>query len=1768
MLAAKTPPSSLRPKAAPEWLPEDGDRLQFVEDGHLEVYRGSKKLCRVRYFEGEGGDLGKAAVQRTQLGLVPGTAESVKGPNYTSMGKPEPGGDSTPVEKGKGKAKAESPQVGTSPKSGDIPPGARWITVHPGGDGSKGVPLLIKPHEDGSASVVAGAGGKLNYLKLDKLRSPEEWKQRAKERKVAREEKERKRRESLSAEEQAGEDQAIAKAKEHHQTERHKNALATAEILQEAGVDAGLEEKHIDALKAPPPPEADEATVKEWQRTSREATKKVQQIQRAYEHKLVTDHEARAAARLGDESLEGLGNDLIQGRDHTAVSGEGEDISQVQQLPDGRWLVRSGNEEPDQVYEKWEQAAKRHASNVAEYDSTNGGDPSQSETFYDPSQWVREPEEQQLPEGFTFNAEVAAKVAQLAAARKEIDKGEKNAFEEIKQGGAFKERGYETFGAGDVAHDALEQLEQNAQTLKDAIANDSLLSLVDQVDPSGLRSHLTFGGYAKLGEIASDVLKQNTVDRTLIDTLGHNEGAKLLAYQIKQSLSPSEYDRVVAAQALHHAEFSRQLTADTLEQAEPIVAQLREVHTRMMQLEQEKEQGAGGDQGSLFGGDTEPTEPGDYTPQQQIELDNLTYQSQQLHAAAQKLLGGAIGQLQASAAMTAALEAQPRSLVFAPKKAVQDAGELVPSQWGDRPSDFDGRPSAFDAFQLSPEDFSVGDGPDGQLVTVNESGLQKILEQSYNPEDKAAYDRAIAIKRGDHDEDDFTPKGFAYRPKHTFSDPKTEAEQFDTSLSLKPEMDDQQVEGAVLQYLGARVANGENPLTVRRDLFAPGTYQALGLDEDGSRRIREAVDRLDRGLFSGRRVSDADVRRHYQELGDREAARQRKSRKTDDQEALHSQKLDKESAIEAAHRTLAATPMARAAMKPWHEMSSQERRYLREYAITEILGEALEPPSQSEGDSTPVEQATEPVMAMGSLFGGPTLTLDQQKAVDALQQQREQLRAQYDGYKISKEALDEGIAALNAKQAKIEAGEMDATAVTGGGDGPTQWQRFSKLMGGDARAYEAVRDKLKGQFLSRFASAYGAISGKPILQGSQELAHIDRLAGAMLPEDQRQEWFDYLRSRQQSDIAKVRARAGGKFAVETEDLLAKYQEIKGGGNQLALLSTEQESSGADSAQWQRATLGESAEKDLQEALSEVVPNFEQVSSAVNIIPEVRWSGGFAAHQRGLKFLQAQKKIGIHFSAGAGKSAMMLGAFSHLHSEGAAKKMWVCVPSAIVGQFVGEAATFLEPGKYNYNGNLGWSREQRLEALTGQDNHIHVTTRESMANDLLHLVQKHTGISPDDFQDTDARTEDDRRELMGKALRAEGIDPKDLVFAVDEAHDIARRKGVAASKRSLALDALAYHSGHYVHATGTPLKNDLSEIHDFLCKVAPDKYKREDQAKFLRQYGQDSEASRRALQRVLAPHTYAVAVKPEAKGGGELNMKHNKPRIPLTEHQATERSRILEDYETVRAWYGRELKTVLGKIRESGEARLPTREDFAHAWDDPAVRDAVSRLASPETQGAMSEDQRRAAIGGQVMASGAMKGTAMNRLYHRTPYEHNAKAQHLVNTVAQKVAGGKPSVVFSASSQAAEMLRDEMGKKGLRVGYIHGGLSAEQKSAERLKFSPAKGGGEPEYDVLLCTDAAQTGLNLQRGKYLAHFDVPLTQKAWDQRSARIYRRGQTEDVEVDTLLCDSPEEEIALARMDRKGGTSRVFQGHSATLGHAEVLDDTGLAGAIAQLRAA
>lgn len=1559
--------------------------------------------------------------------------------------------DGTVVRGSKDKEPAPPRQTSHSHK---YPPGSRWITVHPHGDDSKGIPVLIMPNSDGSATVIGGAGGKLNYLHLSRLRSPAEWQEAAKRRRQAKKEQEA----QQSEEEKA----AAAHHQQQQQTFKQQNALETLRLLESHGIAHGLSAAHLAALEgAPLPPDQDR------QKLANEAVRQAKQIQQAYEHKLITDHEARAAAFLGDDPLGDIGNALIENRPHVAIDAEGNTLSSLQPLGDGRWLVRSPDPDaPDQVFSRWEEAAKAH---VAVVQAAEQGDRSQPDSFYNPKQWVRTPPEAQLPEGFTFKTEIAAQIAKLAMARKQVEKGKVMATTPPWAAG------FDVSVQELTDQQVLEQLDAAAETLSHALNNNEFLRLADGLDAQRLGEQVKIGGFAQLSELASDLLKTEGLPRPLVLALGHNEAAKVLAYRLRQAKPPETVQRIREQLEVMHAKNSVAETRAVQERVRPQLALLKQINDRLAEL------------AALENPTTEEL----------LEINNLSLDAQELQAAIEKDVGLALGRYQAEAALIAALQGEANTLRFVGDGQIQSLADLVPTIWGKDEDVADtGDRDLFGEYNLAPEDFRLEEWDGRRVVTILPSGVAKLAEV-INLENADLYEQTQAIKRGAQDDPHWLPAGFAYRPLATFGDAQDLATDFEIRPAITPELGDDGILRALAAYAGQRVAIGDNPLQVRQDLLSPDLYlNVLGLDEQTAARALTIANQLDQQVVSSVRASDRAVIEGYRALA---------AEVTSDRphgENLQTQTLVPEIAVEAAHRTLASMPLIRAALKPMDQLTRKERQFLREYAVTEILGESLERKTRVR---EPEEE--DPVIQV-DLFGNPSPAESQREAA---------------------------------------APEFD------------QWQKFSRLMGGDRRAYETVRDVLQGQFLEKFAAAYRAIAGVPLLVGQQPYANVERLLLAQLSPEQREEMLSWLRSRTQSDYARVRSRTQGRFATELDgEWLDRYLAIKGDNRQLSLLSSQSQQA-PTTVRWQRPTLGDRAQAQLAQLLPTVLQSFEQIQAPVNLYPDEDWGANTAnvAKQRAIKLLKRRKRMGFHFGAGSGKTSLMLGAFTELHHAGQVKRAIIAVPSAILGQFAGEMATFLEPGRYRTAVNLNWSPEQRLAALKDPNLHIYVTTRDSLTRDLQDLVQRHLQISAEDFA---VASEMERREWVKEALQKEGIDPSGFLFAVDEAHDIARRRGVTPSTRSLVLDALAYHTPYYIHSTGTPFKNDLSEIFDFLQKVDPERF--QDRAAFMAQYGANTRATRRSLQRLLAPYTYTVALRPTVKdAAGDrrvLKMQRQQPQLPISALQAQQRQFILRNYNTIREFYSRRMGEIMAELRLGQRLSGPRPEDFADAWDDPAVRQAIEAIAPPSWQ-QKSPAEKQAAIGGQVMGCAMLRRTALWRLYHLAPYEHNPKAQWAVQTAKDLVAQGRPCVIFTASQEAAKMLHQQLQREGLRVGLITGEGTAEQRERERFAFSPSQGIA-PETDVLVCTDAAQTGLNLQRGKDLIHYDIPLTQKAWDQRSARIYRRGQTTDVTVHTPMLDTPEERVELARLRRKAEEGELFQQRS------ELLDDTWVAGAIERNR--
>lgn len=86
---------------------------------------------------------------------------------------------------------------------------------------------------------------------------------------------------------------------------------------------------------------------------------------------------------------------------------------------------------------------------------------------------------------------------------------------------------------------------------------------------------------------------------------------------------------------------------------------------------------------------------------------------------------------------------------------------------------------------------------------------------------------------------------------------------------------------------------------------------------------------------------------------------------------------------------------------------------------------------------------------------------------------------------------------------------------------------------------------------------------------------------------------------------------------------------------------------------------------------------------------------------------------------------------------------------------------------------------------------------------------------------------------------------------------------------------------------------------------------------------------------------------------------------------------------------------------------------------------------------------------------------------------------------------------------AERIRTFLGRSGAVV-TIHGNLTRDERRRAQETFLH-----DPEVQVLVATDAAGEGINLQRAHLMVNYDLPWNPNRIEQRFGRIHRIGQTE-----------------------------------------------------------
>src|SRR5437762_2917906 len=109
----------------------------------------------------------------------------------------------------------------------------------------------------------------------------------------------------------------------------------------------------------------------------------------------------------------------------------------------------------------------------------------------------------------------------------------------------------------------------------------------------------------------------------------------------------------------------------------------------------------------------------------------------------------------------------------------------------------------------------------------------------------------------------------------------------------------------------------------------------------------------------------------------------------------------------------------------------------------------------------------------------------------------------------------------------------------------------------------------------------------------------------------------------------------------------------------------------------------------------------------------------------------------------------------------------------------------------------------------------------------------------------------------------------------------------------------------------------------------------------------------------------------------------------------------------------------------------------------------------------------------------------------------------------------------------ERIRTMLGRDEAVVN-IHGGIGREERRKAQEAFSQDK-----EVEVLVATDAAGEGINLQRAHLMVNYDLPWNPNRLEQRFGRIHRIGQTEVCHLWNLVAkDTREGDVYLRLLEK------------------------------------
>ena len=116
-----------------------------------------------------------------------------------------------------------------------------------------------------------------------------------------------------------------------------------------------------------------------------------------------------------------------------------------------------------------------------------------------------------------------------------------------------------------------------------------------------------------------------------------------------------------------------------------------------------------------------------------------------------------------------------------------------------------------------------------------------------------------------------------------------------------------------------------------------------------------------------------------------------------------------------------------------------------------------------------------------------------------------------------------------------------------------------------------------------------------------------------------------------------------------------------------------------------------------------------------------------------------------------------------------------------------------------------------------------------------------------------------------------------------------------------------------------------------------------------------------------------------------------------------------------------------------------------------------------------------------------------------------------------------TLIFVRTKHGADRLTRNLRKQGFLVGELHGGMSQPQRERSLGQFASGA------HDVLVATDVAARGLDLEDITHVINFDAPADEKDYVHRVGRTARAGRGGE----GITFVTPEQQLDVGRIATK-----------------------------------